>query len=100
MSCVATVVLSGVTIARMVRAHFLAKGQEDGPYKQVAVTYSSDPCEKPLNLVSQIPQSEADWQRIRESRARQWGGEGDRYQSNGRGREQGDLSGWQKVKRK
>jgi hypothetical protein len=53
----ATVVFSATAIARMVRDEFRRKARQAGPYRDVQVTFSHDPCERPLNLITQIPSS-------------------------------------------
>lgn len=50
----ATVVFTSTNIARIVRESFLQRSKTRGPYENVAVSYSHDPCEKPMNLISQI----------------------------------------------
>src|SRR5271156_3585500 len=53
----ATVVFSATAIARMVRDEFRKRARQSGPYRDVQVSFSHDPCERPLNLISQIPSS-------------------------------------------
>ncbi|PGG97930.1 hypothetical protein AJ79_09043 [Helicocarpus griseus UAMH5409] len=46
-----TAAFKSVQTAMIVRQHFLQKASKaSGPYKGVEVTYSTDPCEKPLHL--------------------------------------------------
>ncbi|EEP76916.1 predicted protein [Uncinocarpus reesii 1704] len=55
-----TAVFKSVATARAVRDHFLALAvHKSNPYHEIRVTFSTDPCEKQLNLDSQIgiPQS-------------------------------------------
>ncbi|KMU89036.1 hypothetical protein CIHG_06837 [Coccidioides immitis H538.4] len=50
-----TAVFKSVATARTVRDHFLALAiHKSNPYYDVQVTFSTDPCEKQLNLESQI----------------------------------------------
>jgi hypothetical protein len=56
----ATVVFSATAIARMVRDEFRKRARQSGPYRDVQVSFSHDPCERPLNLISQIPSSRND----------------------------------------
>ena len=53
----ATVVFSATAIARMVRDEFRKRARQAGPYRDVQVTFSHDPCERPLNLITQMPSS-------------------------------------------
>lgn len=53
--CSATVVLSATVIARIVRDDFLRRSRKPGPYQDVQVGFSHDPCERPMNLITQIP---------------------------------------------
>jgi hypothetical protein len=48
-------VFSSSAIASLVRDNFLAKSRlKGGPYQNVQVSFSHDPCEKPMNLITQI----------------------------------------------
>ncbi|EXJ83317.1 hypothetical protein A1O1_06938 [Capronia coronata CBS 617.96] len=51
----ATVVFSSTVIARIVRDEFLHRSRKPGPYHDVHVGFSHDPCERPMNLITQIP---------------------------------------------
>jgi hypothetical protein len=51
----ATAVFTSTAIARMVRDDFRRKARVAGPYQSIHVSFSHDPCEKPLNLITQIP---------------------------------------------
>jgi len=52
----ATVVFSAVPLAKMVREAFLQHSRiKKDPYEGVMVSFSHDPCERDLHLVSQIP---------------------------------------------
>lgn len=52
----ATVVFSAVPLAKMVRERFLRHAHtRNHPYEGVMVSFSHDPCERDLHLVSQIP---------------------------------------------
>ncbi|KAF7512640.1 hypothetical protein GJ744_000901 [Endocarpon pusillum] len=53
----ATVVFSATVIARTVREDFLRRAAYPGPYQDVMVSFSHDPCERPLNLITQMPGS-------------------------------------------
>lgn len=55
MFCLATVVFSATVIARRVRDEFIQLSRERGPYQDVQVGFSHDPCERPMNLITQIP---------------------------------------------
>ena len=48
----ATVVFAGVHIAREVKEAFLAYSKQKGPYHGVQVTYSKDPCEHEMRLIT------------------------------------------------
>lgn len=51
----ATVVFTSSAIASLVRDNFLAKSNsKTSPYHNIQVTFSHDPCEKPMNLITQI----------------------------------------------
>ncbi|RMZ92140.1 hypothetical protein DV736_g622, partial [Chaetothyriales sp. CBS 134916] len=50
----ATVVFTSTANARRVRDRFRAEAKHNGPYRDVQVSFSHDPCEKPLNLITQI----------------------------------------------
>ncbi|MCJ1350183.1 MAG: hypothetical protein MMC33_000164 [Icmadophila ericetorum] len=50
----ATVVLASVRVARAVRNYFHAKTLRQEAWKGVQVIFSSDPCEKPLRLITQM----------------------------------------------
>ncbi|RMZ77135.1 hypothetical protein DV737_g4478, partial [Chaetothyriales sp. CBS 132003] len=50
----ATVVFTSTANARRVRDQFRAKARQKGRYRDVQVSFSHDPCEKPLNLITQI----------------------------------------------
>ncbi|RMZ81815.1 hypothetical protein DV738_g2008, partial [Chaetothyriales sp. CBS 135597] len=52
----ATVVFTSTANARRVRDQFRAKAKQYGPYRDVQISFSHDPCEKPLNLITQIEQ--------------------------------------------
>ncbi|OAP56256.1 hypothetical protein AYL99_09435 [Fonsecaea erecta] len=51
----ATAVFSSTVIARIVRDEFLRRSRRPGPYQEVQVGFSHDPCERPMNLITQIP---------------------------------------------
>ncbi|KAJ9662790.1 hypothetical protein H2198_001241 [Neophaeococcomyces mojaviensis] len=52
----ATVVLSAVPLAKLVRDKFLEYSRpKSSPYQGVMVSFSHDPCERDMHLVSQIP---------------------------------------------
>jgi hypothetical protein len=46
-------VFSSTSVARLVLESFEEKSMSVGPYQGLIVTYSSDPCEKPVKWVSQ-----------------------------------------------
>lgn len=49
----ATVVFSGTNIARLIRNKFRELGRmRNSPYHDIQVSFSHDPCERPLNLIS------------------------------------------------
>ena len=50
----ATVVFSGVAVARKCREDFHQLAKKKGPYRGIQVSYSHDPCERPLHLVTQM----------------------------------------------
>lgn len=51
----ATVVFSSSAIASMIRENFLEMSRVKGsPYHNIHISFSHDPCEKPMNLISQI----------------------------------------------
>ena len=51
----ATVVFSSTSIARMVKDNFRDRSREkSGPYKGIQVSFSHDPCERQLHLVTQL----------------------------------------------
>ena len=50
----ATAVFSGTAVARKCREEFLSKSKKKGPYQGIQVSYSHDPCERPLHLVTQL----------------------------------------------
>ena len=54
-NCVATVVFSATVIARMVKDDFRKRARTSGPYRDVQVGFSHDPCERALNLITQMP---------------------------------------------
>ena len=47
-------VFTSTAISRVVRENFLRKSKMRGPYENLQVSYSHDPCEKPMNLITQI----------------------------------------------
>ena len=51
-------VFTSTAIARLVRDEFRRAAKTKGPYRDVQVSFSHDPCEKPLNLITQIPSGE------------------------------------------
>ncbi|KIW70392.1 hypothetical protein PV04_02666 [Phialophora macrospora] len=51
----ATAVFSSTVVARIVRDEFLRRSRRAGPYQEVQVGFSHDPCERPMNLITQIP---------------------------------------------
>ena len=52
---IATVVFSSSAIASLIRERFLEKSRMKGsPYHNIHITFSHDPCEKPMNLITQI----------------------------------------------
>lgn len=53
----ATVVFTGTVVARTIRDDFRRLAKNNGPYKDVSVSFSHDPCERPMNLITQIPQN-------------------------------------------
>jgi hypothetical protein len=50
----ATVVFTSTAMARLVRDDFRKKARSAGPYQGVQVTFSHDPCERSMNLISQM----------------------------------------------
>lgn len=51
----ATVVFSSSSIASLVRDNFFERSRVKGdPYHNIHVSFSHDPCEKPMNLITQI----------------------------------------------
>ena len=54
----ATIVLASVKVARAVRDYFLDRAKGGPPYEGVAITFSSDPCEAPLNFRTQLKDGE------------------------------------------
>ncbi|KZF24451.1 hypothetical protein L228DRAFT_245382 [Xylona heveae TC161] len=48
----ATVVLASVKVAKALLKHFQMYAARDGPYKDVEVSYSKDPCEAEMRLIS------------------------------------------------
>ena len=51
----ATVVFSRIGTACAIREYFTAKASEPGPYQGITVTFSADPCEAHISLVTQMP---------------------------------------------
>ncbi|KAJ9645457.1 hypothetical protein H2204_001036 [Knufia peltigerae] len=51
----ATVVFAATAIARIIRDEFIKRSRKPGPYQEVQIGFSHDPCERPLNLITQIP---------------------------------------------
>ncbi|ETI20004.1 hypothetical protein G647_09019 [Cladophialophora carrionii CBS 160.54] len=51
----ATAVFSSTVVARIVRDEFIRRSRRAGPYQEVQVGFSHDPCERPMNLITQIP---------------------------------------------
>ena len=51
----ATVVLASTRVAKAVMTELMRKARHGGVYEGVNISFASDPCEKPLNLVSAIP---------------------------------------------
>ncbi|KAF3484104.1 uncharacterized protein GIQ15_03428 [Arthroderma uncinatum] len=49
-----TMAFKSVRAARLVRQHFVEQSIKEGPFKNVQVTFSTDPCEKPLFLGTQM----------------------------------------------
>lgn len=49
-----TAIFKSVPVARAVRDYFLKRAEQDGPYKAVQITFSTDPCERPLFLATQL----------------------------------------------
>lgn len=103
----ATVVFSSTVIARLVRDEFMKRARRFGPYQDVQVGFSHDPCERPLNLITQIPYPGS---RSRDrSDSTKSSSSGRSYNPNalkfvpgnvGRGRKGTDAEGWQTVQRK
>ena len=50
----ATVVLASTRVAKSVMTELMRKARHGGVYEGVNISFASDPCEKPLNLVSAI----------------------------------------------
>lgn len=51
-----TATFASTLVARQVRGHFVGRSREHGGwYEGINVTYSTDPCEKPLVLQTQVP---------------------------------------------
>ncbi|KAI1620517.1 hypothetical protein EDD37DRAFT_157737 [Exophiala viscosa] len=101
----ATVVFSSTVIARLVRDEFMKRARRAGPYQDVQIGFSHDPCERPLNLITQIPYPGS---RDRSDSAKS-GSSGRSYNPNApkfvpgnvaRGRKGTDSEGWQTVQRK
>ena len=92
-------------IARIVRDEFIKRSRRPGPYQDVQVGFSHDPCERPMNLITQIPypgpRDRSDSNKSASS--------GRGYNPNapkfvpgaiGRARKGTDSDGWQTVQRK
>lgn len=108
----ATVVFTATVIARRVRDEFIQLARERGPYTDVQVGFSHDPCERPMNLITQIPYP------VPGAAARERSDSGKSASSGGRGynttapqfvpganhtarpRKATDNDGWQTVSRK
>lgn len=106
----ATVVFSATVIARRVRDEFLQLARERGPYQDVSVGFSHDPCERPMNLITQIPYpTSGAAQRERSDSAKSMSNGGRGYNpaaakfvpsATVRPRKGTDSDGWQTVQRK
>jgi len=92
-------------IARLVRDEFMKRARRAGPYQDVQIGFSHDPCERPLNLITQIPYPGS---RDRSDSAKS-GSSARSYNPNApkfvpgnvaRGRKGTDAEGWQTVQRK
>ena len=103
---VATAVFSSTVVARLVRNHFISKSRGSGPYQDVQVGFSHDPCERPMNLITQIPYPGSLRARSDSSKS---AGSGRAYNPTaakfypgvaGRTRKSTDSDGWQTVQRR
>ena len=91
----------------MVRDEFVRRSRRAGPYQEVQVGFSHDPCERPMNLITQISYpGSAPRERSDSSKS---GSSGRSYNPNAlkfvpgvaaRPRKGTDSDGWQTVQRK
>ncbi len=56
-SLIATVVFAATSLARIVKDEYRKRARQAGPYRDVQVSFSHDPCERPMNLITQMPSS-------------------------------------------
>ncbi|EXJ87145.1 hypothetical protein A1O3_04104 [Capronia epimyces CBS 606.96] len=103
----ATAVFSSTVIARIVRDEFIRRSRRQGPYHDVQVGFSHDPCERPMNLITQIPYpgiSPRDRSNSNKSasNARPYNPSAPKFVPGTvvRGRKGTDSDGWQTVQRK
>ncbi|KAK7897575.1 hypothetical protein LTR67_004203 [Exophiala xenobiotica] len=102
----ATVVFSSTVIARLVRDDFIKRSRKPGPYQDVQIGFSHDPCERPLNLITQIPYLGNGRDRrdsaVSASSARTYNPTAMHFAPGNvnRGRKGTDSDGWQTVQRK
>ncbi|KIX04473.1 uncharacterized protein Z518_05343 [Rhinocladiella mackenziei CBS 650.93] len=96
----ATVVFSSTVIARIVRDDFLRRSRNGGPYQDIQIGFSHDPCERPMNLITQIPYT-GSGPRDRSDSGKS-ASSGRSYNPNAPkfGRKGTDSDGWQTVLRK
>jgi hypothetical protein len=89
----------------MVRDDFRKKARQSGPYHNVHVSFSHDPCEKTMNLITQIPRGVNGLSRSNSTRSNA-NGNGVGNGVNGLARRESqrkkivDKDGWQTVKGK
>jgi hypothetical protein len=103
----ATVVFSSTIISRIVRNDFLARSRRAGPYQDVQIGFSHDPCERPMNLITQItypgsaPRDRSDSAKSASS-GRSYNPNAPKFVPGAitRGRKRTDSDGWQTVQRK
>ena len=101
----ATAVFSSTVVARIVRDEFIRWSRRPGPYQEVQVGFSHDPCERPMNLITQIPYPGAS-SRDRSDSSKS-GSSGRSYNPSAAKfvpraglRKSADSDGWQTVQRK
>jgi hypothetical protein len=111
LTCPATAVFSSTIIARLVRNEFRKRSSKPGPYRDITTGFSHDPCERPMNLITQIPNPGQPGNQTVRGRSDSYKGatNGHTYNPNapkfvpghnGRGRKATDADGWQTVQRK